>query len=246
MDDSQYSQTKKAREARKWRKQTREKKRFGGVLKEFIRIKYDNIYEEHLEFFQRLDEENPDIRDLTRTPMFRKWVKTIQEERQQQAQASHQNQAPVNQTVQQSESLPNILTSAIHEILPECIPEERQQAQASYQDQAPVNQTVQQSESLPNILTSVVQEILPEGIPEQISSSLEEFLPQDNLEENIEAIISELEQDQAVRAILDPVVDEIIDRYNVQVTNDDDEGIELNFTDEIDLQPFNYDLEIGF
>ena len=223
------------------------KKRFGGVLKEFIRIKYDNIYEEYLEFFQLLDEENPDIRDLTRTPMFRKWVKTIQEERQQQAQASHQDQAPVNQTVQQSESLPNILTSVVQEILPEIIQKERQQqAQASHQDQAPVNQTVQQSESLPNTLTSVVQEILPEGIPEQISSSLEEFLPQDNLEENIEAIISELEQDQAVRAILDPVVDEIIDRYNVQVTNDDDEGIELNFTDKIDLQPFNYDLEIDF
>ena len=189
------------------------KKRFGGTLKEYIRIKYVNIYEEYLEFFHRLDEENPNTRDLTRTPMFRKWVKSIQEERQQ-AQASHQEEV---------------------------------------QNQASVNQAVHQPESLPDILSSVVQEILPEGIPEQISASLEEFLPQVNPEENetlssesIEAIIAELEQDQAVREILDPVVDEIIDRYNIQVTHDDDEGIELNFSDEIDLQPFDYDLEIDF
>ena len=189
------------------------KKRFGGTLKEYIRIKYVNIYEEYLEFFHRLDEENPNTRDLTRTPMFRKWVKSIQEERQQ-AQASHQEEV---------------------------------------QNQASVNQAVHQPESLPDILSSVVQEILPEGIPEQISASLEEFLPQVNPEENetlssesIEAIIAELEQDQAVREILDPVVDEIIDRYNIQVTHDDDEGIKLNFSDEIDLQPFDYDLEIDF
>ena len=259
MDDSQYSQTKKAKAARNWRQQTSQKKRFGGTLEEFIRIKYGNIYEEYLEFFQRLDE-NPNIRDLTRTPMFRKWVKSIKEERQQ-AQASHQeevqNQASVNQAVHQPESLSDILSLTVQEILPEAIPEERQQAQTSHQEevqnQAPVNQAVHQPESLPNILSSVVQEILPEGIPEQISSSLKEFLPQVNPEENetlsnesIEDIIAELEQDQAVREILDPVVDEIIDRYNIQVTHDDDEGIELNFIDEIDLQPFDYDLEIDF
>ena len=221
--DSQFSQTKKARAARKWRKQTSEKKRFGGTLKEYIRIKYGDIYQEYLEFFQRLDVENPNVRDLTKTRMFRKWVKSIQKERQQ------------TQTSQQEE----------------------------VQNQPPINQTDQQMENLPDILSLAVQEILPEGIPEQVSASLEQFLPQVNSEENdtlsgetIEDIVAELEQNQAVREILDPVVDEIIDRHNIQITPDDDEGIELSFIDEIDvqpfdideidLQPFDYNLEVDF
>ena len=100
------------------------------------------------------------------------------------------------------------------------------------------------SEPVPS---SVMQEILPEGIPNQVSASLREFLPEISHDaENIQDIIDELEQNEAVRNILNPLVDEMVDRYNAQITPDDDEGIELNFIDEIDLQPFDFDLEVDF
>ena len=93
---------------------------------------------------------------------------------------------------------------------------------------------------------SVIHEIIPQGIPEQVSASLQPFLPQINPNENIDEIINELEQDEAVRNILNPVVDEMIEQYNMQISTDNDEGIELNFYDELDLQPFNFDLEVDF
>ena len=93
---------------------------------------------------------------------------------------------------------------------------------------------------------SVIHEIIPQGIPEQVSASLQQFLPQINPNENIDEIINELEQDEAVRNILNPVVDEMIEQYNMQISTDNDEGIELNFYDELDLQPFNFDLEVDF
>ena len=290
MDDSQFSQTKKAKAARKWRATNTLKKRFDGPLKEYIRIKYCDIYDEYLEFYQRLDKENPDIRDLSKTQMFRKWAKRVQKQLESQQTQSLdegevsgqvQNEAVINQSDHQQESQPGILSKSVQKQL------ESQQTQSSdegevpgqVQNEAVINQSDHQQESQPNILSlaiqeilpqdipnsaiqeilpqdipnSVMQQILPEGIPNQISASLQEFLPQVNHEHNetlscesIEDIINELEQNEAVRNILNPVVDEIIDRYNMQITPDDDEGIELNFIDEIDLQPFDYDLEVDF
>ena len=48
------------------------------------------------------------------------------------------------------------------------------------------------------------------------------------------------------RNILNPVVDEMIEQYNVQISTDTDERIELNFIDELDVQPFDYNLEVDF
>ena len=93
---------------------------------------------------------------------------------------------------------------------------------------------------------SAIHEIMPQGISEEVSASLQPFLPQINPNENIDEIINELEQDEAIRNILNPVVDEMVEQYNVQISTDTDEGIELNFYDELDLQPFNFDLEVDF
>ena len=65
------------------------------------------------------------------------------------------------------------------------------------------------SEPVPS---SVIQEMLPQGIPNQVSDSLREFLPEISHDaENIQDIIDELEHDEAVRNILDPLVDEMVD-----------------------------------
>ena len=244
MNGSQFSQKKKAVAARKWRATNTLKKRFDGPLKEFIKIKYVNIFNEYSEFYQHLDKENPNVRDLSKTRTFRNWIKNVRKQQEsQQARGSDQEESQQARGSDQEES---------------------QQARGS--DQGELSTQVQDhpshqvqdepahlQESRPNILSLAINEIMPEGIPEQVSASLNEHLPEVThqhdetlFRENLDQIINELKQEQAVRDILDPVVDEIIERYNVEVTTDNDEGIELNFMDELDLQPFDYNLEVDF
>ena len=191
------SQNKKAIEARRWRVTTALKKRFDGPLREFIRLKHTEIYNEYNEFYIHLDKENPSVRDLTKTKMFKEWVKTRQ-----------QHQSPESPT-----EFPPVQTESQNDIS----------------------------------LRSIVQETLPEGIPEEVSVSLNEILPPVNQqnEVNLQDLINELEQDEAIRNILDPVVDDMFERYNAQLTTNDDEGIELNM-DEIDVQALDFELEVNF
>ena len=192
------SQNKKAIEARRWRVTTGLKKRFDGPLREFIRLKHTEIYNEYNEFYIHLDKENPRVRDLTKTKMFKEWVKTRQ-----------QHQSPESPT-----EFPPVQTESQNDIS----------------------------------LRSIVQETLPEGIPEEVSVSLNEILPPVNQQNdvNLQDLINELEQDEAIRNILDPVVDDMFERYNAQLTTNDDEGIELNIMDEIDVQPLDFELEVNF
>ena len=192
------SQNKKAIVARRWRVTTALKKRFDGPLREFIRLKHTEIYNEYNEFYIHLDKENPSVRDLTKTKMFKEWVKTRQ-----------QHQSPESPT-----EFPPVQTESQNDIS----------------------------------LRSIVQETLPEGIPEEVSVSLNEILPPVNQQNdvNLQDLINELEQDEAIRNILDPVVDDMFERYNAQLTTNDDEGIELNIMDEIDVQPLDFELEVNF
>ena len=233
MNGSQFSQKKKAVAARKWRATNTLKKRFDGPLKEFIKIKYVDIFNEYSEFYQHLDKENPNVRDLSKTRTFRNWIKNVRKQQEsQQARGSDQEESQQARVSDQGELSTQVQDHPSHQV----------------QDEP-----VHLQESRPNILSLAINEIMPEGIPKQVSASLNEHLPEVThqhdetlFRENLDQIINELEQEQAVRDILNPVVDEIIERYNVEVTTDNDEGIELNFTDELDLQPFDYNLEVDF
>ena len=258
---AQLSQNKKAKEARRWRYTNSLKKRFDGPLKEYIRIRYTQIYDEYSEFYLRLDKENPKVRDLTKTRMFKEWVGRDQHESPQTQSADESEIPPVHQgshqeSDQEIQQGSDILTATIHETLPQTQSTDESEIppvhQESHQES---DQEIQQGsdiltaaihETLPRSVSSIVQETLPEGIPEQASSLLNEILPPINHENNVnlEDLINQLEQEEAVRNILDPVVDEMFERYNAQITRNDDEGIELNFMDEIDLQPFDYELEV--
>ena len=279
MDDSQYSQNKKARAARRWRATNTLKKRFDGPLKEYIKIKYSEIYDEYSELYQRLDKRYPNVRDLSRTPMFRKRVRGVHKQLETPSSDEEEMPGQFHEAVHQQESQHKQLESqqtpssdegemsgqfheAVHQQESQHKQLESQQTPSSDAGQMPGQfyEAAHQQESQLDILSlaikenlsepvpsSVMQEILPEGIPNQVSDSLREFLPEiSNDNENIQDIIDELEQNEAVRNILNPLVDEMVDRYNAQITPDDDEGIELNFIDEIDLQPFDFDLEVDF
>ena len=230
MDEDQFSQSKKARAARKWRTTNRLKKRFDGPLKEFVKVKYNDIYDEYVQFYN-LNKKYPNVRDLWKTSMFKKWAKRV---REQQAESDSTQSADENKVPVQVQS-PSPSNQSQEERQPD-------QLSASSQETLPLD-----------ILSTAIQETLPEGIPHQLSVSLQEFLPevipqQNEADDIIDEIINDLEQNEAVRALLDPVVDDIIGNNNNEINRDDDEGIELNFMDEIefDLQSFDYNLEVDF
>ena len=208
MDDSQYSQNKKARAAREWRATNTLKKRFDGPLKEYIKIKYSGIYDEYSEFYQRLDKEYPNVRDLSKTRMFKKWVRRVHKQPEsQQTSSSDEGEMPgqFHEAFNQQESQPAMLSESVHEQQLES-----QQTPSSDEGEMPgqFHEALHQQESQPDILSlaiqenlpeyvpsSVMQEILPEGIPDQVSASLREFLPQISHDgESIQDIIDELEQ----------------------------------------------------
>ena len=84
MSNSNLSQNKKAREARRWRATNTARKRFDLSLREFVKIKYEDIYNEYSEFYNRLNIQYSNVRNLTTTYMFRKWVKGVQQHKSQQ------------------------------------------------------------------------------------------------------------------------------------------------------------------
>ena len=228
--EENLSQTKKARAARKWRKQTSLRKRFEKTLKEFLKVKYNGIYDEYVEFYEDLDKRYPNIRELHKTPGFKRWARAIF--REQQASESEGNQSDSSPQVQAD--LPT----------------------TSCQDQVVANCNDQQ-----DVLSVAFNDVLADVIPAQeevrlsdaLSEALSNIIPPQEDFDNIEEIINQLQQDVTVQAILDPFVDEILNERNEfddiihQQNNDDeadDEGIELNLADEIDVEPFDYELEV--
>ena len=145
MNEGQLSQTKKAKAARQWRYTNRQKKRFDGPLREYIKIKYNDIYGEYVEFYNLLDKKYPHIRDLSKTRMFKKWAKGVREESSESEGSQSGGENEVSVEVQ----------SCLEDI--------------SYQNEAASNQLVDQEVSQPDILSIALQETLPEVIPDQLS-----------------------------------------------------------------------------
>ena len=64
-----------AKYARGWRKYNCEQKRFNKPLREFMELKYRDIFNEYHWFYKLLDEKHPDSKDLTKTKTFKEWKK---------------------------------------------------------------------------------------------------------------------------------------------------------------------------
>ena len=153
--EENLSQTKKARAARKWRKQTSQRKRFEGTMKEFLKVKYSTIYNEYVEFYNLLDERYPNVRELSKTPRFKKWAKTIQQEQQ-----SSQSESEDNQSKDSAEIQPTV----------------------SCQDEAIPNQ-VQQQASQEDVLSAALRGIIPPQIDQVPFDDLEDII--NELEQDI-------------------------------------------------------------
>ena len=67
------SQAARAIYIRRWREKNYKDKRFNKPLREYIELKYGDIYNEYCSFFKSLDEQHPSSKDLTKTQTYREW-----------------------------------------------------------------------------------------------------------------------------------------------------------------------------
>ena len=69
-----YSETRKIKRERELRKQKSVNRRFNEPLKIFIQRKYNEIFQEYTELYNRMEEENPSRKDLCKSETFKEWL----------------------------------------------------------------------------------------------------------------------------------------------------------------------------
>ena len=177
-----------------------------------MKLKHQDIYDEYCLFFKSLDEANPTAKDLTKTTGFRKWKENLKNE---------------NDQVDESPVI-KLNTYII------------QDPEKSLVDDEPVTFITATQEVLSETSTQVDE-------PDTFEAADEELFSEDNnrQEINIEfeqadniiaEIINNLEQEDAVRELLNADVHPLNDEL--------DEGIGLNLEDEI--EPFDFYQEVDF
>ena len=179
----------KAKQSRVYRKNQKEQKRFEAPLRQFIEIKYKNIFQEYVELYNRMDAQNPTKNDLKKSELFKRW--------------KEENQKKANMV--------DILSKAIKE-------------------------TIEGSEN--NVDNSIDSEWSSDSEDEASGAEHEESegdqLWQDEgmlAAQQVDALVNEMIIDDELRALL-----------NTEPEND--EGIELNVEDELDIEDFDYRLEV--
>ena len=138
MSEENLSQTKKAKAARRWRKVTSQRKRFEGTLKEFLKVKYLNIYDEYVQFYNCLDRKCPNVRELSKSAEFKEWAREIRQEARSPPNESEDSQNEIQNHLPPVSSLDettrelihqqssDVLSAAIKEVLPQGIPDQDQ------------------------------------------------------------------------------------------------------------------------
>ena len=182
-----------------------------------MELKHRDNYNEYCHFFKTLIQKHPNAKDLTRTSTYKEWKR-----RQLNCEASDAETTETELTQNESET--------------EIGPAEPAESETEIGPAEPVESKTEHTEpenEHPDALTVAIQETLPPAI--------------DNIDINqvdniIQQVIDELEQFEAVRELFND--DELVHpRYQ-----DNDEGIDLDVELELEaiIEPFDYELEVGF
>ena len=218
--------SRKAKYSRRWRADTAQQKRFDKPLREFVKIGYNAIYVKYIDLYEEMNANHPQTRNLTKTSTFQRWLRQQQTKTNEVAvQTEPLSNEPLSNEPLSNEPLSNEPLS--NEPLPneplsnEPLPNE------------PLSNEPLPNEPLPNLITQALELAIPEGIDFDFDIANQ--------------LLEELEQDEAIRNILDPTVDDILGAQ-VEVVEDqnEDEGIEINYAEEIlmDIEPFDFRLEV--
>ena len=226
----QTNPTEKAKQSRVYRRNQREQKRFEAPLREFIEIKYKYAFQEYVELYKRMDAQNPGKIDLKKTEMFKQWK------------------------ISNQQSSSDILTVAIRETIgQDCNEAEQSEGNVSEDSEAEQSEgNVSEDSEAEQSEGNVSEDSEAEQSEGNVSEDSEAEQSEGNVSEDSEAEQSETNQGllaaQQVDALVNDMIidDELRALLNVEEPEEPevDEGIELNIFDEIDIEPFDFRLEV--
>ena len=232
---------------REWRKNCYKEKRFNKPMHEFIQLKYRDIYNEYCWFYKSLDEQHPSSKDLTKTTTFRNWktrqlnceftddeteaeqIETQQTEAEQiETGQTEAEQIETEQTVAEQIETEQTVAEQIETEQTEAEQIETGQTEA---EQIETEQTVAESDH-PDILSIALEETVP----------IDNNIDIDHIDNVIQQVVYELEQDEAIRELMN---NEGLVNPHYQ---DEDEGIDLDIETELEaiIEPFDYSEVEGF
>ena len=236
----QTNPTDKARQSRLYRRNQREQKRFEAPLREFIEIKYKYAFQEYVELYKRMDTQNPGKIDLKKTEIFKQWK------------------------ISNQQSSSDILTVAIRETIGQDY-NEAEQSEGNVSEDSEAEQSegnVSEDSEAEQSEGNVSEDREAEQSEGNVSEDSEAEQSEGNVSEDSEAEQSEgnvskdseAEQSEANQGLLaaqqvDALVNEMIidDELRALLNVEEpeaDKGIELNIFDEIDIEPFDFRLEV--
>ena len=252
----------KAVKERRFRQREKQRKRFESPMRKFIEVKYPNIFQEYTQLYDTLNRNHPDIRNLTKTSTFRRWLDSV-------------NEVPtldilstvIRETLDQDEA-PKVRHEgdeiANHESGDQVYEADDEAAsQADEVDEA-ANQTVEvASQDEANEAASQADEV------DEAANQVDEVATQDEANEaaNILIGMNNIVNDKANKAAniligmnnivnvlmnvedqVDDIINELMQDQGMRdiLVEPEDEGIEINPLDDIayDIEPFDFNLEV--
>ena len=231
--------TDKAKQSRVYRKNQKEQKRFEAPLRQFIEIKYKNIFQEYVELYNRMNAQNPTKIDLRKSELFKRW----KEENQKEANTIDILSKAIKETIEGSENNVDNSVDSENETAagrqwssdsedeasgPEHEESEGNQRGQDGQDEA---SGAEHQESEGNQWGQDGED-QASGAEHQESEGNQWWQDEGMLAaQQVDALVNELNREDELRALL-----------NTEPEND--EGIELNIEDELDFEDFDYRLEV--
>ena len=247
MSTKTRSQSRKAIEARRWRVNAKEKKRFNKLVTEYVRFKYHDIYDECHRLYKVLDEKHSESHDLTKTRTFKRMIEDLKDQSLSPAQDLIDEPVPNTSSPapNESSSLPaqnESTSSPVQDLIDEPVPNTSSPAPNEFSSSPAQNEST--SSPVPNESSNILTEAIQETLAAHNYMNIDEIQNIDNV---INEIINDLEENDAVRNILDAAVDDAVrDMFDDEQDQNEDEGIGLNLEEEIffDIEPFDFELEV--
>ena len=225
------SLSKRAIQARKWRIDAREKRRLNTVVTEYVRLKHKDIYNQCKQFYDSVVEDYSQNQNLTKTQEFRcmmeKYIR-LEDQIPEEPAVSCDEGENINSPAVSSDIQPVVIQpeAASTDIIEENVAI----AESYVEDGLMMNRYVVQPEKPDDPLASIIHDTLGDIQQNQILYDAE----------NVEGIVNEI---IAGLELVEPNIFDEPEQQQQQHQQAEDEGIELNFEDEIEFDLFDFNID---
>ena len=201
---------------RQWRKISYDEKRFNKTVREYVEIKYKHIFSECTKFYEAIVKTHPEAKDVTKTKTFKQWKK-----------GNQQTPSPRNEEMPEPARVEEMPEPARVEEIPEPARVEEMPEPARVEEmpeparveEVPEPARVEEMPE-PARVEEIPEPARVEEIPEPARNILGQALGEldiDQLDNRVQGMMEDLQQDPAIRALLNneelfpPLYDEGID-----------------------------------